>query len=169
MTMWGYADRIPTSTSTLASSSTRHDTATISTSYALSHTLTITTASDEYAVLTQVSMDVNANTILGVTLTGGYSTEIEGASESAIEDIQTGTAEGGASSDCTNDTNYTTRTEAISPNIIGPVGKDITVRYYIKTSSVTNTSDICTKNEIMTGKLVKRVSRTFGGQWKNWF
>lgn len=167
MAHFGTLDIKSTSTSILSSDATKVS-PTVSTSYQTTHTLTVSPRSDEYTEITRTESELNANTITGVTLQHGASFQDDGASESANQDGGTA-AEGAASTDCSNDTGYSLRVLAGSPIHIGGLGKIVTVRVKLKTSSVTNTTAMCARNAAVSGRIVRRVNQVLGGQFRGSF
>lgn len=129
-------------------------------------TVTITPASDELVRVTSVAVDVNADTVLAVTLTSGASFQSGSGAEGATNTIGTA-AEGGGRTDCTVDANYNATNTSMAFD--GNMSEAVTVRFYEKTSSVPNTSGMCMKNAVVTGKLVKRVNQQLGGQFRGSF
>lgn len=149
----GYSDVVPASVSVLGSDATKV-TPSVSASFQLTHTIVLTPASDQYITISRLDMDLNANTILGVNLQGGYSTQVAGFSESSVSNLSSAASEGGGSSDCTANTGYSVKQQTLA--FTGPVGKAVTVRFYMKTNDVGNTSAMCARNPAIRGKLVKR-------------
>lgn len=168
MSHFGFSDSIPASSSQLSVDAVKSQ-VTGALSHVLMHTLTPTQTSEEYVIVTDVSIGLNANTVLGVTLTGGVSVQDEGQSEGSIADTST-VAESGASSDCTNDTGYTTRTISTSPfPHTGKPNRNVTVRFYMKTNDTTNTTAMCSKNAVVNGKKARRVSNLWGRTFRGAF
>lgn len=165
MAHFGFQVIDPNSNATLDSSSGKV-TAANSETFQLTHTVTLTPASDEYVVVSEVALDINANTIVAVQIYGGVSFQPAGESESSVAQTALWN-KGSGNSGCSNDTGYGTRTDSAGAE--SEVGLGLTVRGYIRSGNASNSTSLCARNFVVTGRLVKVINEVMAAQFRGSF
>lgn len=137
----------------------------VSTSNQQCHALAVDAAVDEIVEVSRIQVGIALNTATSATATAARSLQNEGQSEGNRVDI--GDQLYGASAvACTNDS-YATKQENGSPTHRGVLGKDVTVRTFVRTSSAVATTAMCARDAEVQGRKVRVVPA--GVPWRGAF
>lgn len=137
----------------LASSGTKATPA-VSTSNQECHAMSVDAALDERIEVWKIQVGIALNTGAGgATATAARSLQNEGAAEGNRVDIGD-QVYGATAVACTNDS-YATKQENGSPTHRGLLGKDVTVRTFVRTSNAVNTTGMCARDGEVTGRRVR--------------